>query len=560
MGVKLLRCRVVDSMLRLLKSSSVVILSEAPKGPSEGSNEERFFGWPMASLRMTVLFIAWCVMGIASSCFAAGDVKKPNVAGAFYPADPVELSLTVDAFLAKATPGPMPGQIFGLISPHAGYNYSGQVAAFGYELIKDKPYKTVIILAPSHRFAFYGASVYLEGAFRTPLGDIEVDKDFTRKIIGVDKDIFYESRAFAEEHSLETQLPFLQRSLSGFKIVPIIIGDCGLAVCNKLVELLSQAIGPRKDVLVVASSDMYHGYDYDEANVIDQLTLGYLKKMDAEGLYNGVRQQKLQMCGVLPAVTLLMLAQDLGHKRLDVLKYTNSAEVSGNRTKGIWTVGYSSCAIDGSALLTINPERLVVSVAEPGRGVDNPKGEKPMLTKEQRKELLDIARDTIKHYLLTGKKLEVKPSDPVLSGINGAFVTLHLKHQLKGCIGNIIGRQPLYLTIRDMAIESATGDPRFTPVKLGDLKDILIEISVLSPLELVDSADKIILGTHGVLVKRGFSNGVFLPQVATETGWSKDYFLSELCSQKAGLAPDAWKEKGTELYVFTAEVFSESEY
>jgi AmmeMemoRadiSam system protein A len=173
---------------------------------------------------------------------------------------------------------------------------------------------------------------------------------------------------------------------------------------------------------------------------------------------------------------------------------------------------------------------------------------------------LEIARSSIETYLKTGKKLEVGEKDPVLGQNMGAFVTLHEHGQLRGCIGNLIGQQPLYLTIRDMAVESATGDPRFAPVGLAELKDIEIEISALSPMQRVDSADKIEIGKHGVMVRRGFNSGVFLPQVATETGWSKEEFLDELCAQKAGLPADAWKDKSTELYVFTAEVFSEKSY
>ena len=142
----------------------------------------------------------------------------------------------------------------------------------------------------------------------------------------------------------------------------------------------------------------------------------------------------------------------------------------------------------------------------------------------------------------------------------GAFVTLHSHGNLRGCIGNMVGSKPIYLTVRDMAVEAAVGDPRFPAVEASELEDIEIEISALSPLERVDSADKIQLGIHGVIVKKGFRSGVFLPQVATETGWSKEEFLSQLCAQKAGLSPDAWKDKSTELYVFTAEVFSEKSY
>jgi AmmeMemoRadiSam system protein A len=203
--------------------------------------------------------------------------------------------------------------------------------------------------------------------------------------------------------------------------------------------------------------------------------------------------------------------------------------------KGIWTVGYASCVIDQE------------------------KGEIAMLSKEERQKLLVIARNSIQTYLKTGKKLELAEADPVLIKEMGAFVTLHKHGELRGCIGNLIGQQPLYLTVRDMAVEAAVGDPRFSPVTLEELKDIEIEISALSPLKRIESADEIKMGIHGVLLRRGFNSGVFLPQVATETGWSKEEFLSQLCSQKAGLPPLAWKDKSTEIYIFTAEVFSEKE-
>ena len=183
-----------------------------------------------------------------------------------------------------------------------------------------------------------------------------------------------------------------------------------------------------------------------------------------------------------------------------------------------------------------------------------------MLSKDQRKKLLNIARKSIETYLKTGEKIKIKESDPILSEELGSFVTLHEAGQLRGCIGNMVGNQPLYLTVRDMAVEAATGDPRFSPVKFTELKNIEIEISVLSVLEKVDSSDKIELGKHGVILRRGFNSGVFLPQVATETGWTKEEFLSNLCAHKAGLEPNAWKDKSTEIFIFTAEVFSEKEY
>jgi len=462
----------------------------------------------------------------------ASEVKEPNVAGSFYPDNPSELSQMIDTFLDAAKPQPVEGNIFALISPHAGYGFSGGVAAFGYKLIKDKPYKTIIVIGPSHNYGFSGVSIYPEGVFRTPLGDLEIDKEFTKELLYKDKDIFFEPGAFEKEHSVEVQLPFLQKVLKDFKIVPIIVGDMTLSSCQKLADLLKNAIGERKDVLVVASTDMYHGGDYQALEATDNLTISYLKNMDSEGLYYGLREEKLQLCGGFGVVTALILSKELGHKKSQVLKYTNSAEVTG--AKSSWMVGYVSCAIDRE-------------------------GEVAMLNKAQKKRLLLIARNSIEAYLKTGKKLELTETDPLLLKEMGVFVTLHKHGELAGCIGNLVGQQPLYLTVRDMAVEAAVDDPRFSPVTLQELKDIEIEISALSPLKKIESVDEIKMGIHGVLLRRGFNSGVFLPQVATETGWSKEEFLSNLCSHKAGLPALAWKDKSTEVYIFTAEVFSEKE-
>ena len=462
---------------------------------------------------------------------------QPNAAGSFYPGDAAQLSEMLDGYLNNANPEPVGGEIFALISPHAGYGYSGQTASLGYKLIKGRVYNTVVVIGPSHSYGFSGVSIYPEGMFRTPLGDLEVDKDFAQKLVlNKNNFIIFEPRAFEREHSVEVQLPFLQKVLPKFKIVPMVMGDCTLSECQELAGLLKSAIGERKDVLVIASSDMAHLYDFEEVEAMDKLTLASLEKMDSDGLYYGFREQRLQMCGMLPVVTMIILAKQLGHDKLKVLGYTNSAIVTGNKKKGTWTVGYTSCVID-----------------------QDKKGEAAMLNKDQKKRLLRIARDSIQAYLKTGKKLEVSETDPALLKENGAFVTLHEYGELKGCIGSLIGSQPLYLTIRDMAVESATGDPRFTPVALAELKNIEIEISVLSPLERISSIDEIKMGTHGVLVKKGFNSGVFLPQVATETGWTKEEFLSNLCAHKAGLPASAWQDKDTEIYKFSADVFSEKD-
>ncbi|MDD5455302.1 MAG: AmmeMemoRadiSam system protein A [Candidatus Ratteibacteria bacterium] len=188
-----------------------------------------------------------------------------------------------------------------------------------------------------------------------------------------------------------------------------------------------------------------------------------------------------------------------------------------------------------------------------------------MLNEEQKKKLLKIARETMETYIKEGRRLNFKEDDPALLEHCGAFVTLRNakkkpqdEESLRGCIGHIVSNEPLYKTVRDMAIASSTEDPRFPPVTVNELKDIKIEISVLSTPKKIKNIDEFELGTHGVIIQKGFNQGVFLPQVATETGWKKEEFLSCLCSHKAGLPPDAWKDKDTNIYIFEAEVFEEN--
>lgn len=477
-----------------------------------------------------IFLIQIFVFSFCLNCFAS--VKQPEFSGQFYPPSKVELSEMINNFLAKAASHPALGEVFMLVSPHAGYGYSGLTAAYGYKLIKGKPYKTVIILGTSHHKSFNGAAVYAQGAFKTSLGILKIDDKFSKILIGKDSDIFADETAFDQEHSIEVQLPFLQSVLDNFKIVPVVIGDCSLSSCKKIAALFKEAIGTRKDVLLVVSTDLYHGYNINDAGRIDMLTLELIKKMDYEGLYYSLRDSKAQACGGYAVVIALDIAKEMGFDKVEILNQANSAAVTGQNTNGEWAVGYASIA------------------------VYNSKGEN-MLNNQQRNRLLEIARTSIDTYLQTGKKIELSETDLALKQTMGAFVTLNKHGELRGCIGNLSASQPFYQTVRDMAVEAAVGDPRFPALTLSELKDVEIEISALSPLKRVDSADKIELGKHGVLVRKGRQSGVFLPQVATETGWNKEEFLNNLCAHKAGLAANAWKDKDTELYIFTADVFSE---
>jgi hypothetical protein len=505
------------------------------------------------------LWILTCCFALCALRFAlpgyAEEIKQPNVNGRFYPADAEVLSRTIKRFLSEVEPPDVEGDILALISPHAGYEFSGRTAAHGYKIIKNRHYDTVIILGPSHYLRFKGAALWPKGALRTPLGDIPVDDVMAYGLLLSSSLFSSYPEAFAREHSIEVELPFLQIALDNLKIVPVVLGYVNFSECQNLAKAIGGAI-KNKNCLLIASSDMYHGFDYQEGEIKDIYTLSLIRQLKAKKLYDSIQDDRAQLCGWTAVVISMLVAKQLGYEKVDVMDYTNSAEVMSRKQKGEYCVGYSSVVMYKQASEVSNSSQ---NNSNNAISSENSGGEDKMFNEKQKKELLEIARKSIEYYLSTDKRLELKPpGDSVFLEQNGAFVTLHKHNQLRGCIGNIIGKQPLYLTIRDMAVEAAVNDPRFPPVKAEELTDIEIEISVLSPLRKIDNPDMIELGKHGVLVKKGYQNGVFLPQVATETGWTKEEFLSNLCAHKAGLSPLAWKDDPSiEIYIFTAEVFSE---
>ncbi len=468
-----------------------------------------------------------------------GDmIKEPNVAGGFYSDDPKELSDSIDNFEQSTGPVPTDRKVLIAIAPHAGYPYSGPIAAYTFKAIGPIHYKTVVIIAPSHYFPFEGISVWPRGGFKTPLGVVGVDEDFAQALLKENPKFQFLPQVFEREHSIEVELPFLQKTFDRVRIVPILMGDPDPQVCRNLAVALDKLIGTRDDVLILISSDMSHYYTYDVGNSMDALTLQAIKEIDPEKFFEGCISRKMEMCGFVPVTTALILARLRGIKHVEVLKHANSGDTSGDKSR---VVGYSS-VIFYSDLWGASP-----SQDDGARALNS----------AEKKELLHIARKAIETFVKTGKVPDITIKDARLEETEGAFVTIRKHGTLRGCIGNIIGQKPLYETVRDMAVAAASQDPRFTPLTAAELNGIDLEISVLSKSRRVKDASEIQLGKHGVIVSEGGHQGVFLPQVADETGWSKEEFLSQLCSQKAGLPPDAWKYPDTALYVFTADVFSE---
>lgn len=484
------------------------------------------------------------LLGICVYPLEAKMIREPAVAGQFYPGDKKTLSSTLDTFFNNTPTQKISGKIIGMAVPHAGYPYSGPTAAYCYKAIAGKDIKTVIMLGPTHRAYFEGIAVYGEGTWKTPLGEVMVDESLAQSIIKQNPIIKNMPEVHKEEHSLEVQVPFLQKTLNNFKIVPIMLFEPTYEECQMLARVIANS-AKNKNILLLASSDLYHGYSYDTCNKTDAVTLSYLKKFDPEGLYKALKQDKAQACGGYPIVTVMLASKLLGANQGKVLHHTNSNDVMGER--GDYCVGYGASVFYQSA-------------TESKTGSKSSESEKDTinLTAKEKKELLRIARTTIENHVAGKKVPEFTPLTDKLKEAYGVFVTLKKKGELRGCIGYIQGIKPLYQAVSDMAIAASTEDPRFPKVIPNELKDITIEITVMTPLKKITDINEIQVGKHGLVIKQGYNQGLLLPQVATEEGWDRETFLAHTC-WKAGLPEDAWKDKDTEIYIFSGTVFKENE-
>ncbi len=501
----------------------------------------------MTALRILVFGLLVFSIGCGSANGQARVREATHADGLWYPSTADELSKMVDGFLAEVKKEPVSGRTLALIAPHAGYSYCGHVAAHAYKQIEGMKFDTVVLIGPTHNYLFPGASVYESGVYRNPLGDVEVDSAIAKRLIEECEAINFYPRVHIPEHSLENQIPFLQRTLPKFKIVPIVMGKCDEEEFNTISKALVNVL-KGKNALLIASTDMSHFPSYDDAVKTDKFTISALETMNPdlvrkrldEYMTRGVNQLSCTLCGEDAVIMVMTVAKELGADSIKTLKYANSGDVPrGDKGR---VVGYMSAVIYDSG-----GSKQKASGSE----LDAP------LNEEQQEILLKLARERIETYVKTGEKKEYEIPDERMKVKQGAFVTLKKQGILRGCIGHIVPIEPLCDTVADMAIAASTEDPRFPAVTTGELGDIHIEISVLSVPRRVESAEEIELGKHGVIVKRGMRQGVFLPQVATETGWDKQTFLEHLCWGKAGLPKDAWKDKDTELYVFTAQLFEE---
>ncbi len=474
---------------------------------------------------------------------APRGVHEPVVAGTWYPGNASELKAQIENYLGRAPEGSANGEITAIISPHAGLVYSGQVAAYSYKLLRGRKFDTVVVIGPSHHVAFPGVAVLDCAGFGTPIGTIPLDKSLISELLARDQRIINRPEVFSKEHSLEMQLPFLQAVLPGARLVPLVMGDQEISSCRRLAETLADCI-KGKSVLIVASSDLSHFHGYEKATEMDRLLLEKVRAMDVEGLSECLGSGKCEACGRAPVITAMLAARKLGANECKILNYANSGDVTGEKNHPRGVVGYAAAVFVKSAADRDSAE----PAGKKKAGIDLG------LSEQEKAELHSIARATIEARCRGTAVPVTRTTFPKLREPCGAFVTLYKKGELRGCIGHIIARKPLAETVAEMAEAAALHDRRFTPVRSDELSDIKIEISVMTPLRKISSVEEIEVGKHGLVIKRGGSVGLLLPQVATEYGWDRNSFLEHTCI-KAGLPKDAWKDAGTEIHLFSADVF-----
>jgi AmmeMemoRadiSam system protein B/AmmeMemoRadiSam system protein A len=498
----------------------------------------------------------------------ARRIREAQMAGSWYSENQDQLTAEVDALYQEARPPKMDGKVIALISPHAGYRYSGKTAAANYQLLRGQDVRRVVLLAISHHYPLVGASIPDVTDFETPLGLIPVDSKAVARLRRCPV-VSSVMRAEEGEHSLEIQLPLLQRALPKFSLVPILVGRMTDQDYVNLAAALAEVVDSH--TVVVASSDFTHrgvNYGYEvpagpgdvQARLarLDQGSIDQISKLSRTGLLSYADKTGTTICGLHPIALLLELLNRFPGSKPHVVSHTTSGDVTGD-----WS---SSVTYVGMAFTGKWREESKLEEARTG-------GEEAFpLSAEDKRTLLRLARLSLEASVRKGrfdpegiKPIAVTPS---LERKAGAFVTLKCKSgpdatcsghggELRGCIGTIEPSSTVYDVVARRAASAALEDTRFPhSVTVEELPSITIEISVLTPPRPVKSADEIVIGRHGIILANGWNRATFLPQVAPEQGWDRETTLRHL-AQKAGLPSDGWKK--AEFEVYEAIVFSEDE-
>jgi AmmeMemoRadiSam system protein B/AmmeMemoRadiSam system protein A len=451
------------------------------------------------------------LLALISGC-AEMKIKKSCCAGTWYNADKEELSEEINGYLKNTVDKKITG-IKAIIVPHAGIAYSGSVAAKSFKQLENEDFNKVIILGTAHTYPLEGASMLDVDYYETPLGNVQVCGDVKDKKILKNVD-----EAHVKEHSIEIELPFLQKILKDFCIVPIIVGRTNT---TEFSNFLSKNIDNK--TLIVVSVDLSHFHDYDAAKKLDTYSINSILNLEEGNIEDS------EIDSPYAVMSVIELAKKFGWKT-ELLEYKNSGDITGDKTS---VVGYSAIVFY--------------------------EGEKNILeknyTEEEKRYILNLAKHSVEKFVKTGKKNKAKNIPDKLKEERACFVTLTEKDELRGCIGNLEPAGPLYQSIVDNAISACSEDPRFSPVEEKELDRLHYEVSVLTEPKKIDYTDepdlfKKIKG-KGIILKKGFYQATYLPQVWAQFDNEKD-FLSSLC-QKAGLSKNSWKEN-IEVYAYDAVV------
>ncbi|MEW5767929.1 MAG: AmmeMemoRadiSam system protein B [bacterium] len=475
------------------------------------------------------LVISLCLLVPSRSNSDQIKARPAIAAGKYYPASTPILLREIDRIIDESPEHLILGRLIALTVPYASIDHSGRVAAYVYKLLRGSRFKTVVLIGASVDREFPAISVDKTKAYETPLGRILIDTDLAEGLIAEHEKIDFYPQIHKEDYALEIQLPFLQRTLKDFSIVPVIMGNQSDHYCQILARALINQLKGRKDVLILAVSNLSRFYPYMKTRAMDKVALDAMAAFDPRGLLQKLSTKKCEMSGGGAVVTALLVAKELGADHSEILNYATSADRDIPDTSKIVhrVVGYSA-----SAIYTTD-----------------------QLSRQAGLSLLKTAQDSIKEYLEGRLPEDVKAADPKFSELRGVYITLLDDHgQVLAEAGHLLPVRPLDKAVQELSIRAATSPlPQYSPLSAADLDKVKVELSILSPLKEAKSPNLIEPGTHGVAIESGWQQRVILPQRALEAGWSREELMRRLCRQ-AGLPEQEWPREG-KVYIFTAQVF-----
>ena len=422
-------------------------------------------------------------------------IRNPVVAGQFYPASESQLRVMIEGLVDEEAEKE---EVIGLVSPHAGYVYSGAVAGATISRVRLKD--TFIIMGPSHTGMGKPFSIMTEGTWKTPLGEVEIDSELSKQILASSSHLEEDSLAHLQEHSVEVQLPFLQYFKPEFKFVPVVLAHATGAVYKEIGRGMASAIKESgKEVVLIASGDMTHYEPQESARRKDTQGIEAILDLNEDELLRRVEELSISMCAYAPAAVLISAAKELGATRAELVRYQTSGDTTGDYSS---VVGYAGIIIKGSEM----------------------------------SPLVKLARETVESCVRSGKRAEPEKLSPEMEERAGVFVSIHKLGQLRGCIGTFEAAEKNVAeeTISN-AIGSATGDPRFPPIAAEELGDLDYSVDVLTSPEPIESKEQLDPRKYGVIVEAGWRRGLLLPDL--EGVDTADQQI-EVCRQKAGITPD----------------------